>query len=381
MKKRFLIVWLTFVIGSFSVFASEFLTPTVLDVRAAGMGGSYLCDFKQPFVLLNNPCGMSFSGKQVFLPSLAFDLGGPPAAASKLFDLVKSSDGGSMTDMLVDMLKESNGIFIDLDMMLPLTFSRVANNWGIGFYNNIFVRGDLPSISSVTAIAGGDLMLAGGFSVPILNNDFHRLSLGISTKLVGRFNIIYTGSVTGLTSMEFDSLPADMTLAAGFDVGATYILWDILSLSAVWKDLYLGMSHGLGTITSMSFSNEEEWRKFMQNGDLSLGVGVQVPTGILKKVLTSFSVYVDYDSFTSIFNKEKAVFLPHPLLNLSAGLEAVLFKTIALRFGMRGPYLAAGAGIDLGPFHLSMAIYGKEKGIDPGASSQVHGAFSLSFYY
>lgn len=381
MKQKLLVVFLLLAIGSFSVSASDFLTPTVVDVRSSGMGGSYLCDFKQPFVLLNNPSGMSFSGKQVFLPSLAFDLGGPSAAASRIFKLMDSSGDESMTDMLVDMLKESNGIFIDMDMMLPLTFSRVANNWGIGFYNNIFVRGDLPSVTSVTAIAGGDLMLAGGFSVPIINNNFHRLSMGMTTKLLGRFNIIYTGSAASLTSMEFDSLPADMTLAAGFDVGATYALWDILSFSAVWKDLYLGMSHGLGTITAMSFSSEEEWHKFMQNGDLCLGLGVQVPTGILKKVLTSFSVYVDYDNFTGIFNKEKAIFLPHPLLNLSAGLEAVLFKTIALRFGMSGPYLAAGAGVDLGPFHLSMAIYGKEKGLDPGESPQVHGAFALSFYY
>ena len=155
----------------------------------------------------------------------------------------------------------------------------------------------------------------------------------------------------------------------------------MLSFSAVWKDLYFGMSHGLGTITSMSFSSEEEWRKFMQIGDLCLGMGVQIPTGILKKVLTTLAVYVDYDNFTSLFNRKKAIFLPHPLLNLSAGLEAVLFKTIALRFGMSGPYLAAGAGINLGPFHLSMSIYGKEKGIDPGASPQVHGAFALSFYY
>lgn len=381
MKKRFLIVCVLFVIGSFSVFASNFLTPTVVDVRSSGMGGSYLCDFKQPFVLLNNPSGMSFGGKQIFLPSLALDMGGPSAAASRVFKLMKSSGDESMTDMLVDMLKESNGIFIDLDMMLPLTFSRVANNWGIGFYSNIFVRGDLPSVTSVPAIAGGDLMLAGGFSVPIINNNFHRLSMGMTTKLLGRFNIIYTGSATGLTSLDFDSLPTDMTLAAGFDVGATYILWDMLSFSAVWKDLYFGMSHGLGTITSMSFSSEEEWRKFMQIGDLCLGMGVQIPTGILKKVLTTLAVYVDYDNFTSLFNRKKAIFLPHPLLNLSAGLETVLFKTIALRFGMSGPYLAAGAGINLGPFHLSMSIYGKEKGIDPGASPQVHGAFALSFYY
>lgn len=381
MKKIIPAICLMMTVCGLSLSAQDFLTPTVVDVRSSGMGGSYLCDFNQPFVLLNNPSGMSFSGKQVFLPSLAFDFGGPPAAASKLFSMMNSPDAGSISDILVDMLKESNGIFIDMDMMLPLTFSRVANNWGIGFYNNIFVRGDLPSVTSVTAIAGGDLMLAGGFSVPVINNNFHRLSMGMTTQLLGRFNIIYTGSATELTSMEFDSLPASMTLAAGFDVGATYTLWDMLSFSAVWKDLYLGMSHGLGTITSMSFSSEEEWHKFMQNGDLSLGAGIQIPTGILKKVITTLAVYVDYDNFTSIFNKEKAIFLPHPLLNLSAGLEAVLFKTIALRFGMTGPYLAAGAGVDLGPFHLSMAIYGKEKGLDPGVSPQVHGAFALSFYY
>ena len=110
MKKRFLIVCVLFVIGSFSVFASNFLTPTVVDVRSSGMGGSYLCDFKQPFVLLNNPSGMSFSGKQIFLPYLALDMGGPSASASRVFKLMKSSGGESMTDMLVDMLKESNDL-------------------------------------------------------------------------------------------------------------------------------------------------------------------------------------------------------------------------------------------------------------------------------
>ena len=86
-------------------------------------------------------------------------------------------------------------------------------------------------------------------------------------------------------------------------------------------------------------------------------------------------------NFTKLFDKQKAVFLPHPLLNLSVGMEAIIFKTIALRFGMTGPYLSAGLGLDIGAFHMSLALYGKEKGIDPGSSPQAHGAFSLAFYY
>lgn len=379
MLRRLFPTCLALVMGGLLSATSGFIVPTVVDIRSAGMGGSHLCDFRQPFVLLDNPSGMAFSGKQVFFPSLALDFGGPPNV-SKLLGMLSGDGDVDLVDALVDMLKETNGIFIDADVMLPLAFSRVANNWGIGIYNNVFLRGDLPSVSSVSAVAGADLMLAGGFAVPLLDKGFQRLSLGMSTKLLGRFGVVYKGAATELASLDYKNLPAELTLAMGFDVGATYSLWDILSFSLVWKDLYLGMSHGLGTITSMEFS-DEEWSKFVDSGDLALGIGVQVPLGLVERVVSSLSVYVDFSNITSMFNKEKAIFLPHPLLNLSAGLEAVLFKTIALRFGMAGPYLAAGFGVDLGVFHISMAIYGREKGLDPGQSAQVHGAFALSFYY
>ena len=379
MKKILCLFSLTLV--SFAAFSADFFVPTVVDVRSSGMGGSHLCDFNQPFVMLNNPSGMMFSGKQVLLPTLSFDFGLPPSAPAKLFEIIRNPDSDKIVDTLVDLLKKSDGIYIDGDITLPLTFSRVANNWGIGFYNNVFLRADLPSVSSMSAVAGGDLLLVGGFSCPVLRGDTHKLSIGLTTKLLGRFSVSHKGSVTGLTSIDYSNLPAEMTLGLGFDVGVTYNVWDILSVSAVWKDLYLGMGKNLGTISSMSFSDEEEWKKFLYNGDLALGLGVQVPTGILKKVLTSFAVYLDYTNITQVFNKKVSVFSPHPLLYLSTGMEAVLFKTIALRFGLVGPYLSAGFGVDLGPFHMSMAIYGKEKGIDPGASPQIHGGFTLSFYY
>ena len=382
MKKKCLVCLMLFsAIITYSVSAIDFFAPSVVDVRSSGMGKSYLCDFDQPFVMLNNPSGMMFSGKQVFLPTLAFDFGLPPGVPSVLFDLMKGNENINITDTLVELLKGSNGIYIDGDIMLPLTFSLVANNWGIGLYNNVFVRADLPSVSSMTTVAGGDLFLVGGFSCPIIDEGIHKVSLGITTELLGRFGIYHQGSVTGLTSIDFSTLPASMTLGLGFDIGATYNVWDFLSVSAVWKDLYLGMNKDLGAISSMSFSENGDWNKFILSGDLTLGLGVQVPTGVLKKVLTSFAVYVDYANFTKLFNRERAIFLPHPLLDLSVGMEAVLFKSIALRFGLTGPYLAGGLGLDLGPFHMSLALYGKEKGLDPGSSPQIHGAFSLAFYY
>ena len=379
--KRFVCLILFSAILSYSLAAVDFFVPSVVDVRSSGMGKSYLCDFDQPFVMLNNPSGMMFSGKQVFLPTLAFDFGLPPKAPGILFAMAKGGGDTDIMNTLMDLLKDSNGFYIDSDIMLPLTFSRVANNWGIGVYNNVFVRTALPSISSMTAMAGTDLFLVGGFSCPIVDQGIHKVSLGMTTELLGRFGIYHQGSVTGLTSIDFATLPAFMTLGMGFDIGATYNVWEILSVSAVWKDLYLGLDRELGPITAMAFSDKNKWNKFIQAGDLTLGVGVQVPTGVLKKVLSSFAVYVDYANVTKLFNRKGAVFLPHPLLDLSIGMEAVLFKSIALRFGMTGPYLSGGLGVDLGPFHMSMALYGKEKGLDPGVSPQVHGAFSLAFYY
>lgn len=379
-KKIFLLFFLS-VFTVFTSFASNFIVPTVVDVRSSGMGGVHLCDFNNPFVMLNNPSGMVFSGKQVLFPSLSMDFGLPPKAPAKFFGMIKGGGKDNLINTLVDLLKGSNGIFIDADVTLPLTFSRVANNWGIGFYNNVFIRGDLPSVSSMKAVAGGDLMIAGGYSYPVLKAELHKLSLGISTKLLGRFSVVHKGAVTGLTSLDFKSIPSSMTLAMGFDVGLTYKFWDYISVSAVWKDLYLGMDKNLGSISSISFSNGSKWDKFLHRGDLNFGVGFHIPTGILKKVLSSFEVYIDYVNFTQLFDKQKAVFLPHPLLNLSMGMEAVLFKSIALRFGMVGAYLAGGLGIDIGVFHMSMSIYGKEKGIDPGQSPQVGGALALAFYY
>ena len=379
--KHFVCLILFSAVLSYSLVAVDFFVPSVVDVRSSGMGKSYLCDFDQPFVMLNNPSGMMFSGKQVFLPTLAFDFGLPPKAPGIVFDMVKGGGNTDIMKTLVDLLKDSNGIYIDSDSMLPLTFSWISNNWGIGLYNNVFVRTDVSSVSSMTTMAGGDLFLVGGFSCPIINEGIHKVSLGITTELLGRFGIYQQGSVTGLTSIDFSKLPAFMTLGMGFDIGATYNVWDILSVSAVWKDLYLGMNKNLGAISSMSFSENGDWQKFFQSGDLTIGLGVQVPTGVLKKVLSSFAVYVDYANVTKLFNREQAVFMPHPLLDLSVGMEAILFKTIALRFGMTGPYLAGGLGVDLGPFHMSMSLYGKEKGLDPGSSPQVHGAFSLAFYY
>ena len=363
-----------------SVSAVDFFAPIVVDVRSSGMGGSYLCDFDQPFVMVNNPSGMMFSGKQVFLPTLALDFGLPPQAPGFFLDIMKNSERDGIVDTLVDMLQEGNGLFIDGDVMLPLAFSRVNNNWGFGLYNDVFVRADMPSAASMSAIAGGDLFFMGGFSCPVIDEGMHKLSIGLTGELLGRFGVFYEGTVTGLTSIDFSTLPASLTLGLGFNIGATYTVWDILSVSAVWQDLYLGLEKDLGPITSMSFTHQKDWGKFLHQGDLTLGLGVQVPTGILKKVLTSFEVFVDYKNFTQLFNKNN-VFMPHPLLNLSVGMEAVLFKTIALRFGMTGPYLAGGLGFDLGVFHLSMALYGRERGIDPGTSPQIHGAFSLGFYY
>ncbi len=119
----------------------------------------------------------------------------------------------------------------------------------------------------------------------------------------------------------------------------------------------------------------------MEPGKLTLGTAVSFPTFFTKGVIGSWTVYLDMRDALPFFTAKEDILSSSPLLSLAAGMEIVIFKTIALRGGICGPYLAAGAGIDLTPLHLEFAIYGKELGLEPGVQPQLHGAFSLSFYY
>ncbi len=382
--KRFFLLASAALFFSFASFAQTTISaPFAVDVRSLSMGGFHYCDFLSPYMVQVNPSSLTAVGKKTLLPSLSMDFGGPLSSMPSIISATKDSDD-IMHDILTEVLSSvssSNGVFVDLDMSLPLNFARINNNKGFGIFNRVYGKTHVPSLSKAALSAGAELFMVYSSAIPIVDLKGFRLSLGTGTKLLGRMETDYSGTPNDLEKIDFSSLPLKGTVAFGMDAAVTLTVLDMISLCAVWHDVYAGIQGDIGVISDISFSASQGNLDLMfDKGKLGLGVALHIPTGFTKGVVSSLSLYADLYDFLPFFEDEDA-FSKSPLLSFSAGMEVVVFKTISLRVGMNGPYLAAGAGIDLTPFHIEVALYGKELGLSAGDASQLHGAISFSLYF
>lgn len=386
MKKFFFAITILCIFtGSFSVFANTTIAPpVVVDVRSLSLGGFHYCDYDTPYVLLTNPAGMAAAEKKVLLPSLTMDFGGPVSVIPTLATtFIESGDVmQTLLDELFSTMSMSNGVYIDLDMSLPLTFARINNNSGFGLFNRVYMQSNIPSISKTDLLAGGEIQFAFGSSVPVINTKHQLLSLGVTSKVFARLEAGGTGNPSSIMNMDFAAMDTKGTAAIGVDVGIFYRLFNFLSVSAVWHDANAGIIGDLGQIDDISFTPEKNKYRFALNkGTLGLGVSVSIPTWLSLGLLSSWTVYADVKDVMAFIHPSEDIVTASPFLSLSAGMEMVVFNTISLRVGLNGPYLAAGAGIDLSAFHMEFAIFGQELGIDAGSIPQLHGAFGITFRY
>lgn len=361
-----------------------FSLPDVVDVRSRAMGGVYSCDFDSPYILLVNPAGTAASGKKILFPSVAVDAAGPLDKLSSIYSEGVSSGNflQSAYDHLMKYVSEHNGGYLNVDMMLPVNFARINNNSGFGFFNRVYFEGNIPSVTKADIAAGAEIQLVWAGAVPLIKSKNHLLAVGTGTRLVGRMEGVHTGIPSDIMDFSFSDLPVSGTVAAGFDAGIIYSFMNLIRVSAVWHSMYAGIQSSLGTFSDMSLTGDGTVPElFLEPGKLTLGTAVSFPTFFTKGVISSWTVYLDMRDALPFFTAKEDILSSSPLLSLAAGMEIVIFKTIALRGGICGPYLAAGAGIDLTPLHLEFAIYGKELGLEPGVQPQLHGAFSLSLYY
>lgn len=358
--------------------------PEVVDVRSLAMGGMYYCDFTTPYVMLSNPAGIPLVEKKTLLPSINLDLGGPLQALPSIYSAAKESEDIIQTviDELLAQLSNTGGMYVDVDSSLPLTFAKVNEKSAFGLFNRVYIHSAIPSLAISDVILGGELQLAVGSAIPLIKTRNHRFSVGTTNKFLGRMEMLYTGDPSKITDIDFSTMPFSGTFAMGMDIGANYTFMNFLSFSAVWHDAYLGFKNQFGTPDDFGFSFKKgDLELLWTKGDLGLGVAIFIPTGFTKGILSSWKIYADYKNALSLFTELEDPFGESPWLSFSAGMEVVVFKTIALRVGLNGPYLALGAGIDLDPFHISFALYGQEKSLDPGIMPQMRGSFGISLYY
>ncbi len=376
----FLIISVIFVLPASEQFSLDI--PTTVDVRSLSLGGFHYCDFRTPYMVMFNPSGLNAVGKKTLLPSMALDFGGPLSSLPSVFSSMKKSEDlvEVLLSQILSTVSESNGMYVDIDAALPLSFARTKQNKGFGIFNRVYAHTSVPSLAKTKLNAGAEFLMAYGSAIPIFNLSGIKISVGSNTKILGRLETNYIGTPNELQNIDLASLPMQGTFGLGLDTGVTLSMFNILNVAVVWHDAYAGLQGNTGTLSNISFSSAgKSLGLFWDKGTLGLGVGINIPTGFTKGIVSSWNIYADIHQFPKLF--EDTTLEESWALSFSAGTEIVIFNTISLRVGMNGPYLAAGAGIDLTPFHMEVALYGQELGLNPGSAAQLHGAFALSIYF
>ena len=379
MKKIFTI--LLCLVISVSLFAQE-------DVRSMGMGGNHITDYSDVYITQKNPAGLGFAEKHDLWTNTQVEIGGPLEDFMNIADNLANSDNDSgddssgIEDAIIDLVKENNGLATGLNVVGPLQFGFIKNNFGLLFSEELFVDVNVPSISRGNVDIGLDINLLLGYGHKI-DLGIHDIALGISANLFSRaINIGVDGSLTEIFDKveDMDNLPATSMIGYGINAGVQYEFANFLSAGIVWNNI---LAPTFTTDIPLDEDSDKEFtfkdaRKEKLDPTLAVGFGVKIPTSFTLGIISSWTAYLDHDNILDFFAKDKIV--RNPILGLSAGTEVVLFKTIALRLGINESYLAAGCGIRLAAFHIDAAVFGSELGLEPGAKPQLNAALSISFH-
>ncbi|MDR1430274.1 MAG: hypothetical protein LBI85_08275, partial [Spirochaetaceae bacterium] len=84
--------------------------------------------------------------------------------------------------------------------------------------------------------------------------------------------------------------------------------------------------------------------------------------------IVTLTVAFDYRDIANLFEQDDYR-KRNALLGIGAGVQAGFFNIFNVRAGMSEMLPAVGLGVDLGPFEIDMAYYGKEFGLEPGQLS------------
>jgi hypothetical protein len=186
------------------------------------------------------------------------------------------------------------------------------------------------------------------------------------------------GSPTSLlTSSEFT-----MVSGLGFDAGVRWSLDDTLAVGLVAHDAFSPAM--VTTYTSFTdFTDDPQAAKVGDSAyaivkpNLAFGIEYNVPFAFLDLIGAELVVLVDYVDILDLME----VIPRNPILNVGLGVELALLDILSLRAGIKDALPAAGFGIDLAAFKFSLAMFGRELGIEPGARPLFNLLVALDFRY
>jgi len=347
--------------------------------RMAAVGGPHAASVSGVDAIFENPAGFAAETAELSVSALVANASGP------VFDIAGMLVGGSDIMAALPALFDAGGrLYMQADILGPLAFGYAGKGLGFGLFNRSVVTLNAASLLSVAYSVSEEIMLAGGYAYRFTLGERQVLDAGIMPKGFIRATVGQRASITEILAMVSDPTavlgsPFSMTSGVGFDVGVRWSYDDVIALGLVCRDAYSpAMVTSYDNYTAFAESPSTGSSAYaVVPADLAFGVAYEAPFAILNALGADLVVLVDYVDILDLFSTVPR----NPILNVRVGLELTLLDILSLRAGIKDALPTAGFGIDLSAFSFSLAMYGRELGIEPGARPVFNLLVAFDFRY
>lgn len=349
-----------------------------VSARTAAIGGLHAADLAGFDSLFANPAGLASAEGQWMYSRIALNAAGP------IFDIANMAVSGTdILSNLSSLLDPAGRLYTALDLATPIALGYVGKGLGVGIFNRTYVIINAPSIASTFLTIGEELLLTGGFARSFDLGDGNILDVGISVKGFLRNELAWTGALASVDTAfndPFGGIPFNIVTGLGLDVGALWSFGDFaLALSA--RDAftpYIASSYtSYDGFKANPTAAKIDTTTDLMPIDLSLGFRWSPRWLFLARSGSELTLLADYRNIVGLFR----VLDRNPILELSLGAEIVMLEILSLRAGIRDALPSAGFGMDLEFFDLSLTMYGKELGLEPGQRPVFNLLFAIDFRY
>ncbi len=359
---------------------AQAVTPFRLpSARMAALGGPHAASVNGVDSIFENPAGFASDESELSIASLVINPSGP------IFDIAGLILGGNDLQAGLVSLLDSNGrLYVSANVLGPMAFAYSGKGLGFGIFNTSSVTLNAVSLLSVSYSVSEDVLLAGGYAYRLNIADRQSLDIGIMPKGFIRATVGKRASLTDIMALAEDpsailGSPLTMTTGLGIDVGLRWSYDDLLAIGLVARDAYSPamVTKYAGYQAFIDSPSTGETTNALVPADLSLGLAYSPRSRILSAMGASVLVLLDYTNILDLFQ----VMPRNPILNIGLGLELTLLDILSLRAGIKDALPTDGLGIDLSFCTFSLAMYGKEMGLEPGSRPVYNMLVSFEFRY
>jgi len=333
-----------------------------------------------------NPGGFVLEQSSWGIGNVTINLSGP------VFDLLGLLpgliEGSAELTTILPALMDSNGrLYAAADIAGPLAFGFVGNGLGFGFFNRTLVEVNVSSLLFAGLTVREELLFAGGYARKFSLGSGQTVEIGIMPKGFVRAEMVASGNLLEIAALLeapeslMSAHPFSMISGAGVDVGLTWRYDSRLALALVCRDAFtpaLKTTYSsLEAFLDGSAADTKVSQAALVPADLSVGFYQVINSRLLTRLGVKWEWMADYKD---IFNLFKPV-PRHVLLNLGIGTRLTFLDIVQISFGINDTLPSFGFELDLKATKVSVSMYGRELGLDPGVRPVYNLLVGLSFVY